>query len=602
MNLSRIIVAFILLLTLASGYYYLEVVPNRQKLEANNKDIHIFSFDPAKITAIAIHRPGEETIEIKKDDGKWQIREPLETNADHVTVERIIYSAASLTSVMDIGDIEELAAFGLDKPRKIIFTTKENKNHTLNIGGKNYIGARYYVTSDTNPQVRMVNVVAANPLIKNLHELRDRRLIVARIDEITSVVITNFSTEIVIAKTEPDTWRLTKPIDAPAKRGVVEAFLDELINARVSGFMEEERYERSKYGLDSPDTRIVIEQTSGEKIVISYGDKTPGGRGRYAMVGDNGPIVRVPENLYRTTPQSTDDLRALALFSFAVESVSKIVIERDEDPLELESNLVTKEDEQGEPPEIRWRFIKPENEKADSSAVSTTLNRIGQAVGIKIITEDGDPEKYHLDKPELSVTIYHHDKSVKSVRVAKAPDDVEGKYFFAQVEGFSAIYLIDDLTHFVLNPSLHRLKDRKLFGKFRPDEVFRIVVRRMGQKFDVRKVGDRYEMVSPDRRVISANSYHRLLWTIVGIRYNKKLEKPDIEGVTLDFAKPLLSVMVYNKTGMQAIKMSVADIKTKNDRYPARIEGDATLYQISEMFVNEELIAALEAMMNDENS
>ena len=588
MNFDRIVVAFFAFILLAGGYYYFDIVGENKKKENAATLNKIIDLLPEDVVAVSIKRPDKETIELAKKGSDWRIVKPIKTLADQMVVKYAISAAMRLSSVTDIAD-GNLATFGLDDPTTYIFTMKNKEQVSLNIGAKNPSGANYYVYVGADSSVRMVGRVSVTPLIKNIFELRDKRLLPMTSKEIDSITIAISGKEKILLETQEDgEWNILQPVNAPARRSVVNDFVDAMTGAIVSGFAEQSDEPLGKYGLAPPVAEVTF-RTTGEDSLSSkvfFGAKTPGGS-RYAKSDLHDTVTRVPAELFDTAPLSLNKLRDLGLISFAVEEISKVKVERKTDPLTVISKIIDGEN--------KWSIAQPIGFATDPYTATSAIYELSIAKALSVVAERGDLAKYNIDNPTIVITVIGPDN--KTEKLFASPSIIKPNFWLIKKEGDPAIYEIDEAGINSVAPQLFRFIDRRIFGDTKPENVSRIVIKRMGQTFDIKKTGEKYRLLSPENLEISPSVFNRLIWRLTALRYEYKLEQPEIKGEPPDFNTPLVSVMIYNSRGEKSIDVLFAATDEKKKRYFAKFSGDITLHQVNAGFIKTDIIDALEALL-----
>ena len=588
MSFDRIVVAFFAFILLAGGYYYFDIVGENNKKEKATAENRIINLSPEDVVAVSITRPGKETIELVKKGSNWQIVKPIEALADRIVMQKALSAATRLSSVTDIAD-GNLATFGLDDPTTYIFTTENKKQVSLNIGAKNPSGANYYVNGGADSSVRMVGRASVIPLIKNIFELRDRKLLPMTAMEIDSITIeTSGKEKILLERQEDGEWKILQPLNAPARRSVVNDFVDAMTGAVVSGFAEKSDEPLGKYGFAPPVAEVIF--TAGKDSSLSstvfFGAKTPGGS-RYAKSDLHDSVIRVPTELFDTAPLSLNKLRDFGLISFAVEEISKVKIERKTDPLTVISKIIDGEN--------IWSIAQPIGFATDPYTATSAIYELSVAKAVAALTESGDPIKHNLENPKITVTVTGPNKRVE--KLIASPSIDKKNFWYIKKEGDPAIYEIDDAGINSIAPQLFRFIDRRIFGDTKPENVSRIVIKRLGQTFDIKKEGKKYHLLSPENLEISPSVFNRLIWRLTALRYENKLEQPEIKGEPPDFNTPLVSVMIYNGRGEKSIDVLFAATDEKKKRYFAKFSGDTTLHQVNAGFIKTDIIDALETLL-----
>ncbi len=134
----------------------------------------IFKFEKGHVTRIDIVSP-EETVELRLDsENKWQLHQPISTQANQSEVESLLSSISDLKTD-DFPETKELAEYGLDTPTTSI-TAMLNDGTTakLLIGKEEEEGGKVYIKRDDKEAVFMLYKSGVDRLIKKSDELTEK--------------------------------------------------------------------------------------------------------------------------------------------------------------------------------------------------------------------------------------------------------------------------------------------------------------------------------------------------------------------------------------------------------------------------------------------
>ena len=91
-------------------------------------------------------------------------------------------------------------------------------------------------------------------------------------------------------------WQLVQPTKGPADPNRVQGWLDQL-SALTADRVITDTTDLGQYGLTSPGFTTEVTLTTGKKVMISFGDKTPDQGDYYARVAGSNPVYLVSATL-----------------------------------------------------------------------------------------------------------------------------------------------------------------------------------------------------------------------------------------------------------------------------------------------------------------
>lgn len=105
------------------------------------------------------------------------------------------------------------------------------------------------------------------------------------------------------------TWKIVRPIEAPADQPAVEGLIDEIVGARVSQSEPGAADRRKAYGLDPPQGSLEFELPSGAKHTLVLGNKDFTGTSVYALIDGGAKVSLVPAALWASAILPVENLR-----------------------------------------------------------------------------------------------------------------------------------------------------------------------------------------------------------------------------------------------------------------------------------------------------
>ena len=305
MTPRRLLPFLAVFLVLAAAFFLLEwhqVRVAREKEEAQK----LFRLQQADITAITIKRSSGE-IRLVKEGQDWRLVQPLNEEADRVTLNSLTSALAGLQQTRDLGTAQDLKPFGLEQPALVLSFTAGDKSHTLTVGQKIPGGEGYYVRRDQDPGVLVIPASSKESLDRPLSDLRNRSLFDFAVDQVKALRVKTPKSLIILEKKDGN-WRWVGRENFDVYPERLERLLRFVSLARVREFVDDVPQNLNKYGLAPPELEITVVADKGEQRLFLGSRKK---EDCYARRGGQGPVFLM-ENLI------------LDLFTAPLESVAAL--------------------------------------------------------------------------------------------------------------------------------------------------------------------------------------------------------------------------------------------------------------------------------------
>ena len=585
---KRIAVSAILLATLAASYFYLESRKTAHNASAPAVE-KLVKVEWGKINSIIIRQKGE-TVELAKENDVWTIKSPISTRTADGAVGGMLLAASKLTTDSAIENPADLKEFGLADPAKVTFYAGES-SFTLNIGDSNPAGDKRYVAPEGSKSVYLAGSQEVEHILRDLTGFRERNAFSIKLSEVKSFTVKKGATEIEAMKTAGKdgkvSWTLEKPGKGDCDAEAVNRFLEFALATRAEEFYDDKNGELKKAGLEKPFAEITlnVEKTSGKLTeTLILGAMAEKG-GRYAKASASASAMRITEELVSRLPSSPDDFRDLTIVKVDRFSITSLKIETPE--WKAAAELKKTNTKTGETTE--WRMTAPTQADCDQAAVDSLLSAIETSRGKRVL--DAGKRAPSFDKPAMRLTFSENGKE-HVIRIARYAAGKQDKYA-AMADNGTAVE-IDAKTFNVFNIGPDGLMDTRFFH-IRSEEVGRIVVRRLGQVFDVARKGDDYVMASPDKRKTAPDAWNGLLWMVTGL----KPEKSGVKGGEKEaFGKTAMTLSVYNTGGALVDEVTIGSRVSGHALYFARSVKRGGGFAVAESFVNDQMVKTLENLVS----
>ncbi|MDH5638330.1 MAG: DUF4340 domain-containing protein, partial [Nitrospinota bacterium] len=210
------------------------------------RSLSLVSFDMTQVTGVTIVSEAN-TLELRKRPSKdgspdlWDIVQPVRTPADPVGISSILngISRMEAASFPARQDAMRQAMEALEKPE--IDVTLNRKEGPINIRfAKSPKAGQYWAGADGNEETLLVDEVALSSLRKGVFELRERRLLAMRSDDVGKVRIERLGEMFEIEKNGDD-YMVTMPERIRIRPGEWTEFLWTVLELRFADVISEDQ-------------------------------------------------------------------------------------------------------------------------------------------------------------------------------------------------------------------------------------------------------------------------------------------------------------------------------------------------------------------------
>lgn len=275
------------------------------------RDKQIMSFTDDQVERIDV-KPADGTpvALVRKDRDAWVV-EPGDHVADPTEVRTYLASLRSARAVDFPADVDAAQA-GLETPRLTVTATLKDgaPPQTLLLGGERTEGSakQVYVQRAGQPTIYALGDWSWRALSKDALQFRDKTVLGFAAERVGRVTIERKTgTGATLVRT-PTGWTVEGgDAAAPVKQGAITRLLDDLRDLRGSSIAAEPPGELAPFGLDAPDLRFTIVDTSGKDIgtvlLARVGEK------HYAMREGGPTVFEVRDYMYTRLDKQAADFR-----------------------------------------------------------------------------------------------------------------------------------------------------------------------------------------------------------------------------------------------------------------------------------------------------
>ncbi len=262
---------------------------------------------------------GGSTTRLKKIGGKWQIVEPISSDADMEQVNNLLGNFATLErdEVVDENPAD-VKRFGLAPPRADAAFRKQGSKdirHLL-VGNKAPTGGEIYARVQGEKRVILISGFMENVFVRSTFDLRDKRVLTFDRDKVDALELQPANGRAVRLLRAAGEWRIAEPVKVRADFGTAEAVVGQLATAQMRSLVstDADAAALKQYGLDRP--AIAGTAVSGSaRASLQVGGSA--GEGTFYARDTSRPLVfTVDSSLADDLKKTAADFRRKDIFEF----------------------------------------------------------------------------------------------------------------------------------------------------------------------------------------------------------------------------------------------------------------------------------------------
>lgn len=392
-----------------------------------------FSLKSSDVAGLAILYPGktdESEIRLTNEDGKWDITQPIETDANQSAIDGITDGLASAhVTQTEPGTPDRLKAFGLDSPRlELDFQTKSGAKHKILMGDKDFTGSYVYSLIDAEKNVSLLPLSLYDNSNKPVQELRDRKVLHIGSDTTASIQLKNPSGDFDLTKktvNDSPEWSFTKPSDTRADNDGVSSLLSAVSSGTFTNASSEKPDDLAKYGLARPAVTFTAISDKGKTQTLEVGKKE--GDGYFARDDSRPTIFLINANLYKQLTLGFGDLRDKDFVHIAESDCNGI-------SLEDSNGTVTLGRKAGS--DFEWLVDSPASEKGKSAQTWKLFDPLTSAKADAIVDHPSAAILSKFAKPAIQIDFTKKDGKKLTVKLSKA----DGDFVYGQSSASPSVY------------------------------------------------------------------------------------------------------------------------------------------------------------------
>lgn len=391
MSLRGTLVLALIFAALA-GYLYFVELPRKTD---DDETSALLRLDEASVSRIELEHPGRKVV-LQKQDGAWQMLEPVAAPADQRSVENLIGAVGEARVKRTLEEAEELAVYGLDVPSATIRLEAGGESlGVIEVGRNAPVGGSVYVQRDDDGAVMLTDASFATRIDQQAADLRDKTILPFERGDVSWISIAAGADAAPLRmERDGDGWRITAPAAHAADRSAVSGLLSTLEALRAVDFLDEEGADLGRFGLDAPRRTLTLGLDDGEPLELRVGNEV---EGKLRVQTNRRPTVyTVASWVADSVDKRPEHFRDKTVASFAPDTAAKVRITVPEgESLELSRTSDT------------WSAVG-RDAAVDATAIAELLRVLSRLEGFEIAAElppGGDLSPFGLAPPRRTLRV-----------------------------------------------------------------------------------------------------------------------------------------------------------------------------------------------------
>jgi Domain of unknown function (DUF4340) len=427
------LIVLVCAILLGGAVYYFQWRSGKSPKSTEDKSKSAFTLQASDVTSIDILHPGKNDrppIELRKQDGKWEMTQPLQTEADKSAVLGITDGLASArVSQTEPGTPDRRKVYGLDSPRvELDFQLKNGSRHKVVMGEKDFTGSSVYSLIDNAKQVSLLPLSLYDSADKGASDLRDRSVLHIDSGKTASFELENPSGGMALSKktvNDQTQWDFTKPADIRADEDNVSSLLSAVSSGTFSKVVSEKAEDLAKYGLANPAIRLTAVDDAGKKQTLMVGKKE--GDGYVARDESRPTIFLINEDLYKKLTLGFGELRDKDLVHFTESDINRVDLRNANGAMAMTRKKGS---------DFDWIVESPASVKGKSGASWKVFSPLTSARADAILDHPPAGILGKFKKPAVEIDLTEKNGKTLSVKISTA----EGDFVYGKTSASPSVY------------------------------------------------------------------------------------------------------------------------------------------------------------------
>ncbi|PWT84890.1 MAG: hypothetical protein C5B58_03990 [Acidobacteria bacterium] len=571
--------------------------------EAKRQAQNVVNFDRSKIDGVIIQN-GDEKIEIRRRDNKWQLETPIKDQADSALVENLLsdletWQKEGTIPAKDIeADKSKLNEYGLNRPKLKLKLLGSERPPEILFGKDAALEGRMYIRFDNSKETFLARQSVKKDIDKKAEEFRDRKLTALTTAQVRRIVLKTPAGEIELERKGAH-WDILKPLRARADDEKVGDLISQVTSAHIQKFIADDHGDLRPYGLAEPRGSITLfgpEEDKKDRKVES-GDSIKvfgkGDEGQMLQIGAvpekdkdqvyvrfaaRGSVYTLPKKIEEILNTKPADLRDYHLVRIDTNILDRITIDA---PGKSKTVLARKDG--------NWTVASRDNAPADSGAVRRLVDTLQNERVTKFVEDvASNLPKYGLDKPQMQLTFSSF--ASENTAETKAGEQPFATIAFGKQDGYNVYARLTDEPFVVAvrrglldQISTDPLQWQELsISKFRPEQIHRVSITTDKELSLERNESNQWHWLKGNGEIDQANvqSLLNTLSRLHAVRWLGATTPQD------GFEKPQLILTFTTSPDDKTSHKLTIGAATNDGMWRARLDGRAGTFVISNSDLN----------------
>jgi hypothetical protein len=365
-------------------------------------------------------------------------------------------------------------------------------------------------------------------------------------DQFQQIRIKKLTGEVIELRRGGGKWAMTLPKPLEADQDAAASTVATLSSLSADKVVDEKAADLHAFGLDVPTLDVTITKKDGKTAELLVGDATLDSSGAYAKLAGDPRVFTIASASKTSLDKNPEDLRDKRLLAFDSDKLTRVELQAKGQTLEFGKNG-----------QNEWQIVKPRPLRADSSAVTTLVDKLHDAkLDTSELPEDAAKKFAAADKAgTASVT------DASGSQTLEIRKDKDGTYY-AKSSYTSGVWKTSADAGGALDKGLDDFRNKKLFD-FGFSDPSRVELKTGAYT----KAGDKW---TSGPKTMDNASVQTLIDKLRDLSAAKFPEKGG-------GGEAVFEATVVSNEGKRNEKVTITKQETQ---YFAKREGDASIYEM----------------------
>jgi hypothetical protein len=260
------------------------------------------NFPVEEVDQVVVARQGQARLVFTRTANGWKQIEPFEVAADGYAVRQLLVAAADLEysrriPISELSTETSLEQLGLAPPLATLQFTIGETTEQIDLGRRTVAGRGWMRHGGDGDLMVVQDALHTQGIEEDLRNWRSRNLFTGS-DEIDSIEIHNGEVVTRLLR-DGQLWTMESPVKTRADEESLQRLTGVLGRVEHGGFVVDMPEDLSKYGLDQPVARLVVQRGQEREALLLGMQAGLVTNDRYAMVEGVPTVVRLDEPTLR---------------------------------------------------------------------------------------------------------------------------------------------------------------------------------------------------------------------------------------------------------------------------------------------------------------